>query len=71
MIRYTRDVNEVYRRLARFHGIAQVTASERLHALKAEVGLAGDADVEFDLTGNVYLLESREHIGSLTQGGGP
>jgi hypothetical protein len=64
-------VNEVFRRLERFHGISERTASARLHALKFEAGLPGDAELEFDLTGSVYVLDSREHLGSLTQGGGP
>ncbi len=71
MIRYTRDVNELFLRLNRFHGITEATASARLHGLKGDLGLPADMDLLFDLTGNVYVPSSFEHLGSLTQGGGP
>lgn len=69
--RYTQHVEEVFRRLSIYHGISREAASERLHALKRESGLPGDFNVEFDLTGNVLIPDSRDLIGSLTAGGGP
>jgi RHS repeat-associated protein len=54
--------------LEKYHGIDPVTASKRLHEIKASAGLRGGDDVVFDLTGNVYG-QSGDRIGSLTEGG--
>jgi len=62
-------VDEVFQRLSLYHGILPATASERLHLLKRAAGLPGDFELEFDLTGNVYIPGARENIGSLTAGG--
>jgi hypothetical protein len=64
-------VEEVFRQLELYHGISRSTASQRLHEIKRLAGLGGDFDVEFDLTGNVYLGQRGELLGSLTDGGGP
>ena len=67
--RTTREVSEVFRRLERFHGIDPVTASERLHDIKRGSGLRPDENVMFDLTGGVFNPETRELLGTLTEGG--
>lgn len=69
MIRYTNDVEEIYRRLDMFHGISRTTSSERLHQIKASASLPADFNVCFDLTGNVYDKEGGARLGSLTEGG--
>ena len=66
----TTDVREVYRRLAKYHGVAEQTASDRLHQLKADLGRGPADNLLFDLTGNVFDPDTREWLGSLTSGGG-
>jgi len=65
----TAGIQEVYRRLAKYHGIPVVVASDRLHQLEDRLGLAPAAELLFDLTGNVYDPTTREWLGSLTEGG--
>lgn len=65
----TRNIEQVYKHLEKYHGISKYLASERLHALKAALGLPADYDLIFDLTGNVYDTVGNL-LGSLTQGGG-
>ena len=65
----TADIDEVYRRLRKYHGIERHVASARLHELKDREGRAPDDDLLFDLTGNVYDPDTREWLGSLTEGG--
>jgi hypothetical protein len=60
---------EVFRRVANFHGIDSVRASQRLHEIKKAAGRGPADDVLFDLTGNVYDPDTRQWLGSLTQGG--
>lgn len=62
-------IDEVYRRLLRYHGIEPYQARNRLHALKHGEGRPPDAELLFDLTGNVYDPVTREWLGSLTEGG--
>ena len=62
------DVEEVYRRLRLYNGISRPTASSRLHKIKRDAG--HNADVLFDRCGGVFAPESREFLGSLTEGGG-
>ncbi|MEX0781244.1 MAG: hypothetical protein WD557_01245 [Dehalococcoidia bacterium] len=71
MIRYTYDVEEIYRRLEVFHGISRATASERLHRIKRSASLPPDFATCFDLTGNAYSSEGGDWLGSLTVGGAP
>lgn len=69
--RYTRDVDEVFLRLRVFHGIPRAVASERLHDIKRRAGFPGDYQCTFDLTGNVFVSQDGECLGTLTQGGAP
>ena len=66
----TTDFDEVAIHLNRFHGIDRTLASGRLHTLKATMGLQGDDNVVFDMTGNVYAPVSSDYLGTLTEGGG-
>ncbi len=59
----------LYRHLRDYHGISEVTASERLHMIKDKVGYGAADNVIFDRTGNLYDPNSLDWIGSLTQGG--
>ncbi len=68
--RRTRDEEEVFRRLERYHGIEQALASRRLHGIKQQAGRQADDPVLFDLTGNVYDPATLEWLGGLTEGGG-
>jgi hypothetical protein len=63
-------VTEIYRRLELYHGIDPNLASKRLHEIKADAAYAADADLLFDMTGNVYDPDTLEWVGSLTMGGG-
>ncbi len=67
--RTTTDSQEIFRRVEKYHGIPQHVASERLHQIKRQTGRPGDANVLFDLTGNVYDPVTKEWLGSLTSGG--
>jgi hypothetical protein len=67
--RTTRDVDLVFRHLEKYHGIDPRLASERLHQIKARNGLPGNADLIFDMTGNVYSPNTLESLGSLTEEG--
>lgn len=67
--RTTRDVEQVFRHLEKYHGIDRRLASERLHDMKSKNGLPNDVDLIFDMTGNVYSPTTLELLGSLTQGG--
>ncbi len=72
MINYTTDVEDIFRRLERHHGISRDTASDRLHQIKDNNKLNGqNRDVKFGRNGDVYDADTGEHLGSLTQGGGP
>ncbi len=62
-------VQEVFRRLQQNHGINPKLASKRLHEFKANLGYPPDADLLFDLTGNVFDPKTLEWLGSLTEGG--
>lgn len=66
--RRTADEQEVYRRLAKFHGIDDTTARHRLHVIKKKSGRAPNDDVLFDLTGGVYDPVSLDLLGSMTEG---
>lgn len=65
----TATIHEVYRRLAKYHGIDVNLASDRLHDLKQREGRSPADDLVFDLTGNVYDPVTLEWLGSLTEGG--
>jgi len=67
--RTTRDVEQVFRHLEKYHGIDRRIASERLHDIKSKNGLPNDTDLIFDMTGNVYSPTTLELLGSMTQGG--
>jgi hypothetical protein len=67
--RTTRDVEQVFRHLEKYHGIDRRLASERLHDIKSKNGLPNDTDLIFDMTGNVYSPTTLELLGSMTQGG--
>jgi hypothetical protein len=67
--RRTSDVREVFRWLAKYHGIEAQTASDRLHLLKEAAGRGPADNVVFDLTGNVYDPDTLLGLGSLTEGG--
>ena len=64
--RTTTDWSEISRRLQKYHGVDVAKASERLHKIKAGLGMGGASNVVFDLTGNVYN-KLGEYIGSLTK----
>ncbi|MCP4303941.1 MAG: hypothetical protein GY788_03480, partial [bacterium] len=65
------DFNEIARRLDVNHGIPRVTASERLHEIKAASGLGGADNVLFGPTGDVWDPVTGDWLGSLTAGGAP
>lgn len=65
----TAEIDEVYRRLRKYHGIDEHLARNRLHQLKEREGRNPADRLLFDLTGNVYDPETREWLGSLTEGG--
>lgn len=67
--RTTNNVRYIFDRLQRYHGIDEITASQRLHDIKAAAGFGAADNVIFDYTGNVYNPITGELIGSLTQGG--
>jgi hypothetical protein len=62
----TADIQEVYRRLEKNHGISPEVASERLHRGKHALGIPANADLLFDMTGNVYDPVTRQWLFSLT-----
>ena len=47
-------IKAMFRHLETFHGISQVVAGERLHAIKQHFGYSGDDNLIFDRTGNSY-----------------
>jgi hypothetical protein len=61
-------IEELYSRLDEYHGINEYEASERLHAGKQALGIPADANLLFDLTGNVYDPVTLEWLFSLTTG---
>jgi hypothetical protein len=65
----TYPVEDVYKHLAKHHGIAIHVASNRLHRLKKEHGLPANFNLLFHKTGNVYRADDRTFVGSLTLGG--
>ena len=68
--RTTSNFDWISSRLARYHGIDPVLASERLHEIKEAAGLGPADNVLFDRTGNVFDRVSGDLLGSLTEGGG-
>jgi hypothetical protein len=60
----------LYQHLRDYHGISEVTASERLHKLKQQCGYGAADNPIFDRTGNLYDPITLEWVGSLTEGGG-
>jgi hypothetical protein len=52
-----RNVRALYRHLQEFHGISEVTASERLHAIKQQCGYGAADPLIFDHMGNIYDLQ--------------
>lgn len=67
---FTTDEKFIFGRLEKYHRIDPRTSGLRLHAIKTAAGRGGEANVDFDRTGNVYDPDSGERLGSLTQGGG-
>jgi hypothetical protein len=63
------SINELFRRLERYHGISPVIAGERIHRLKRQLGRGAADNLLFDLTGNAYDPDTLEHVGSLTEEG--
>ena len=55
----TADIDEVYRRLTKYHGVEKHVARQRLHELKAREGRPPDDELLFDLTGNVCTTPPR------------
>ena len=72
VIRYTSDIDDVFSRLGKNHGISRETASERLHEIKRNNTFGGEnRDVIFDRSGGVYDKDTGEFLDTLTRGGGP
>ena len=67
--RLSSNVDNVFGRLLRNHGIDRNLASQRLHQLKKSNGFGGADNVVFDMTSNVFNPSTGELMGSLTQGG--
>jgi RHS repeat-associated protein len=67
--RIFQNIRDAFSHLQRYHGIDPVTASERLHAIKAAWGLGPAENVLVDRTGGVWHSVTREFLGSLTEGG--
>jgi catalase (peroxidase I) len=67
--RRTTDAREVFRRLAKYHGMTAQLTSDRLHLLKEAHGRGPADNVVFDLTGNVFDSDTLAWLGSLTVGG--
>jgi hypothetical protein len=65
----TFPIENVYKHLEKYHGIATHVASNRLHRVKELNRLPADFELLFDRTGNVYRADDRTCIGSLTSGG--
>jgi hypothetical protein len=65
-----RNVAEVFRRLVQYNKVSPDLASARLHAIKQAAGRGGAHNVIFDRSGGVYNPQTREFLGSLTEGGG-
>ena len=55
-----------FRHLSKFHAVELYEASNRLHQLKQQAGLSPDDNVVIGRTGDVYVEQSGERIGSLT-----
>lgn len=61
----------LFKRLARYHGVDEIEASERLHAIKERWGIPADVHPPMDRTGTVFSPvgyedpETREELGSL------
>jgi len=62
----TADIQEVYRRLQQYQGSSSVVASQRLHEGKQALGIPANANLLFDMTGNVYDPATSELLFSLT-----
>lgn len=67
--RLSSNVDDVFARLSRNHGIDPKLASDRLHQIKPANGFGPADNVVFDMTGNVFNPSTGELMGSLTQGG--
>ncbi|MEM1025990.1 MAG: Hint domain-containing protein [Myxococcota bacterium] len=67
--RLTQDVDDVFSRPSKNHGIDPKLAGERLHDMKTANGLGGADNVVFDMTGNVFNPKTGELMGTLTEGG--
>ncbi len=65
----TYPIDNVYKHLEKYHGIATHVSSNRLHKIKEENGLPADFDLLFDRTGNIFRSDDRSYLGSLTSGG--
>jgi hypothetical protein len=67
--RVTTKASTAFAHVARFNGIPRWLASDRLHAIKRAAGLGGADNVLFDFSGGIWHSETREWLGSLTEGG--
>ena len=56
---------DAFKHLAKYHGVSETQASDRLHKIKKAAGLGGADDVIFGRTGDVYNASTGEHIGNL------
>jgi hypothetical protein len=65
-----KTANELYDHLEDNHGISPTTAGDRLHRIKQQEGYGAADHLIFDHTGNLYDPDTREWVGSLTEGGG-
>jgi hypothetical protein len=65
----TYPIDYIYDHLQRNHGIEPPVASNRLHRIKDQNGFPANFELLFHVTGNVYRKDTREYVGSLTQGG--
>ena len=57
---------QAFRHLERFHGVDPAVASHRLHRLKQQAGLQANDDVVIGRTGDVYVADTGDRVGSLT-----
>jgi hypothetical protein len=58
-------ISRAFAHLARYHGLSDYVASERLHRLKSMNGLAATDGVIIGHTGDVYDVMG-DHLGMLT-----
>ncbi|NJN61637.1 MAG: hypothetical protein HC795_09040 [Coleofasciculaceae cyanobacterium RL_1_1] len=67
--RVTTEFETIANHLRKYCGIGRMLSSKRLHQIKLNHGLGGADNVVFDFSGGIYNRDSREFLGSLTEGG--